>query len=295
MSTPQPSSQELNTLVEITKILTGRFPFLEQCQAALVALADFTGSDFVTFRQMDPEDSTLDVVATFDHSIHAENADFPLDIEADSLSARALEGRVPVVVSDYPVLETRHQGYVDLGVKSALVLPVKVDGEIFGTLGFASKSLDHYQEDDVRVLEAIGAVVGMMVAKAELQENDVVEANIGRIVSSPLVGPEIFEKFAEEAAKLIEFDRLALNSVNLRESTYIPITEFLFGDELPDHTVGVIQEFRLTGLEVVVLSRSSQRLDLGEHWGTEPKFRTSGPLIAAGQPHRLGVPLIVGD
>ena len=50
MSASERRPQELDALVEITEILTGRLPFAEKCELALAVLARFTGSDVVSLR-----------------------------------------------------------------------------------------------------------------------------------------------------------------------------------------------------------------------------------------------------
>ena len=79
------------------------------------------------------------------------------------------------------------QGYV-VGVKSALSLPVPVEGEFFGTLGFGSRAIGQYTEDTVRFLVAISAIVGMMIGEAKVQERSIrsntllEEAPLGMVV-----------------------------------------------------------------------------------------------------------------
>ncbi len=292
MFDPQQLPQELDALVEITEILTGKLPFLEKCESVLAVLAMFTGSELVILREWDSENSTLDLVVSYNHLVPPEDLRPRIPVRA-GLASEALSTGTPAVVNNYPARESLIQGYLDSGVKSAMVLPVLIDGEIFGTLGFASKSLDHFQEDTVRVLVAFGAVVGMMIAKAELQEETEVEANIGRIVSSPLVGSDVFERFAAEAAKIIEFERLAINSVNLLENRFT--TEFLFGHAVPNYAIGEVWEIDGSALEEVVQFRASQRFLLGDDGDDGPKYAKSEAFIAAGQRHLLGVPLIVGD
>ncbi len=292
MSISQQRPEELNSLVAITEILTGRLPFLEKCDSVLAVLADLTGSELVTLRELDSENSTLGLVASHNHLVPPESVKLVVSVSA-ALPARDLNAGTPVVVNDYPATETPIQGYLDSGVKSALILPVLVDGEMLGTLSFASELLGHYQEDTVRVVVAIAAVVGMMIANAELQEENEVEANIGRIVSSPLVGPDVFERFAAEAAKIIDFERLALGSVDLQENTFK--TEFLFGQTVPDYPIGKIQQIDGSAIELVVRSQTGQRFLLEDRDGMEPKYPHAGPFISAGQQYFLGVPLIVGD
>ncbi len=292
MSISQPQSQELDTLVKITEILAGPRQFLEKCATVVEVLADFTNSELVTLRELDPENFTLSLVTSCNRLLPTEDTHIHIPV-SDSLSAEALRVQAPVVVNDYLALETRHQGYVDSGVRSGLALPVQVDGENLGTLAFASKSLDHYEDDTVRVLVAIGAVVGMMIVKAELQEDNEVEGKVGRIVSSPLDGLGVFERFAAEAGRIIEFDRLALNSVNLEENTYF--TEFVFGDQVPNFPIGKIQKINGTALEIVVQTKNGHRFLLDERDGVKPRFPNAESAVASGKRYFIGVPLIVGD
>jgi len=136
-------------------------------------------------------------------------------------------------------------------------------------------------------------VVGMMLANAELHQDYEVEANIGRIVTSPLLGADVFERFAVEAARVIDFDRLALNSVNVEERTYV--TEFLFGGLVPNYSIGKIQQIDNTALEIVVKTKAGRRFLLDEREGTEPRFPHADAFVASGNRFLIGVPLIVGD
>ncbi|MCH7737151.1 MAG: PAS domain-containing protein [Chloroflexi bacterium] len=293
MKIPKRPSSELETLVVTTQILTGPLPFSEKCELVLSVLADFTGSEFVTLREFDPDNSTLNLVSYFSRSPLPESAHIPRPMRETSLSAKALAEKTPVVIEDYAGLESPDLGYLGLGIRSALSIPVQVDGHNVATLGFAARLINHYGDETVRVLAGIADVVGMIMAKAELQEANEVEANIGRIVSAPLVGPDVFEKFAAEGARIIDFERLSLNSVNLANNTFI--TEFMIGDQIPDYPVGKAQRIDGTALEEVVWSRISQRFRLDDREGLNPKFPRAGLFTAAKQPYLIGVPLIVGD
>ena len=163
------TSQQLETLVEITEILTGPAPFVEKCELILAVLAEFTGSELVTLRELEPETSTLRLVASYNRLIPPEDLQIRLPSDA-YLSAKSIPLGSPAVENDYSVLEPRPPGFL-AEVNSALSLPVQIDGEIFGTLGFGSRSKGHYPEDTVRVLSTIGAVVGMMIGKAKVQES----------------------------------------------------------------------------------------------------------------------------
>ena len=73
MFDPQQLPQELDALVEITEILTGKLPFLEKCESVLAVLAMFTGSELVILREWDSENSTLDLVVSYNHLVPPED------------------------------------------------------------------------------------------------------------------------------------------------------------------------------------------------------------------------------
>ncbi|MBC8281534.1 MAG: GAF domain-containing protein [Chloroflexi bacterium] len=291
MPTSQPTKSELDALVEITGILTGMQPFLEKCESTLAVLAEFAGSELVTLRELDTENSTMELIASYNklEPLRPVTRSLPADLY---LSSEAIETGNPVVVNDYSHVEAPNRIYMT-GVSSALSIPIQIDGEMFGTLGFASSTTGYYQEDTVRVILALASVVGMMVAKAQLQEINEVEANIGRIVGSPLIGPDVFARFAEECSKVIQFDRLTLNSVDIAENTFV--TEFLLGDSLPDVPLGITRKIDGTILEEAVRCRVSQRIRLDDRADLQAKYPNANPYFFDGQSGLINIPLIVSD
>jgi len=286
------SPKELNILVEITQTLTSNLPFIEKCESALQLLADFTDSDIVSLREFSPENSSFDLIAYSSSLIPQE--DFRVTVSvANSLSAIAMAENSPVVVNDYPAHDRTNQRYTTMGMNSALAVPVYINGELFATLGFGSKSLNHYDERKVEVVSAISSVVGVMIANAELQEANEVEASIGRIISTAPVGVDFFEKFTTEVRKVIDFDRVTLNSVDLKANTFV--TEFLFGNQIPNFPVGETRDVGGTVLEEVIRSRTGQCFRFDTDDNRESKFPRAKPFLFDGQPYFLSVPLIVGD
>ena len=132
--------QELDILVEIIEILTGHSPFLEKCDAVLTVLARFTDSDLVTLREFDADESTLNLIAYYFHEVRGERFKVPQSVTT-SLSAKALDENAPLLIDDYSTFGYRHQGYANLGMNSAVAIPIHVDGELFGAIGFGSRSV----------------------------------------------------------------------------------------------------------------------------------------------------------
>jgi sugar-specific transcriptional regulator TrmB len=89
-------------------------------------------------------------------------------------------------------------------------------------------------------------------AKKLAQEN-VVMAEIGRIISSTLNIEEVYERFAEEARKLIPFDRIMINLADLKNNTSTPA--YIAGIDVPGRRVGDITPMAGTVTEEVIRTR----------------------------------------
>jgi len=167
MLVPGRLPNEIEALVEITEILAGPLPISEKWDRALTELARFTGSELVTLRRFNPQDATLELVASYNHLVSPESikARLPSNVY---LSSSSLKTRSPVKVNDYASNYPSPKGYVE-GVNSALSIPILVNGEVFGTFGFGSRSVGLFTEDAVRVLVAIAALVGMAIGKSNIQ------------------------------------------------------------------------------------------------------------------------------
>ena len=210
-----------------------------------------------------------------------------------SLSAKSMEIKSPVVVSDYSAHDQQIPKYVTLGMNSASAVPVYIDGDPFGTLGFGSKLPNHYDERKFEVVAAVASVVGMMIAKAELQQTNDVEASIGRIISAAPVGADFFERFTTEVRKVIDFDRVTLNSVDVKANTFV--TEFLFENQIPNFPIGKTRDAGGTVLAAVIKSRTGQCFQFDDEGSLAPEFLQARPFLFDGQPYFLSIPLIVGD
>ena len=109
----QQTSPELETLVTSTEILTGTLPFSEKCEEVWAVLAEYTDSEFVTLREFDADNSTLNLVSYYSYSPLPESAHIPRPVRDTNLSARALDAKMPVVIGDYTALKSPDRGYLE--------------------------------------------------------------------------------------------------------------------------------------------------------------------------------------
>jgi len=129
-------------------------------------------------------------------------------------------------------------------------------------------------------------------ANRPAQENAIM-AEIGRIISSTLNIEEVYESFAKEAQKLIPFDRISINLINLEDGTVI--VAYVSGLDIPARRLGDIYLLkdsateRIRGNPLSLLIQPETREEL------ESKFPKFMPHFQAGLRSMMAIPLISRD
>ena len=107
----------------------------------------------------------------------------------DSQAGYTLMADGPVITADTHAEErfTYTRGLLDLGVRSAISVPIPGGDEPFGVLGALASSPDHFDEDDAAFVRAAANVIGAAVVRAEqARELEVLAAQRGRLVAQAL-------------------------------------------------------------------------------------------------------------
>jgi PAS domain S-box-containing protein len=92
-------------------------------------------------------------------------------------------------------------------------------------------------------------------AVERLSQENAIMAEIGRIISSTLNIEEVYEPFAEEVKKLIPFDRIVINIINIEKSTVSNV--YMAGKGIADRKVGEIYPLEGSGNVEMVRTKSS--------------------------------------
>lgn len=120
-----------------------------------------------------------------------------------------------------------------------------------------------------------------------------VEANIGRIVSSPLGIADVFSRFANELSRLIQFTRISINSVDLQRKEYC--TPFVFGDVLSPFVGASVKPAQGSLTWIVAQSGASEIVNRGSPEFESADYRNLQWFWDAGYNSILGVPLKFGE
>jgi two-component system cell cycle sensor histidine kinase/response regulator CckA len=130
-------------------------------------------------------------------------------------------------------------------------------------------------------------------AATRLAQENAIVAEIGRIISSTLNIEEVYERFAEEVRKFIQFERITINNINPKENTFVVL--YNFGPYLADREIGKPVPLAGTATEWVMQNRSSLVIleeNREEMLGRIPGFLT---IFKAGFRSMMLIPLISKD
>jgi len=124
------------------------------------------------------------------------------------------------------------------------------------------------------------------------QESEIV-AEIGKIIGSTLEIEEVYERFAEEARKLIPFDRIIVALNNPGEGT--ATVTYASGVAIEGRKIGDVYPLRHSGNEEVMRTRAGLLVQPETEGELEAGFSTLLPTFRSGLRSMLSFPLISGN
>lgn len=193
-------------------------------------------------------------------------------------------------VPDKPEL-VADQSHIESGMRSTITVPLVSRGKLFGIFGLRSRQQHAYGPREQAILERLAlqiapAVENSLLYEQAKQEMAVVD-EIARIITSTLHIDEVYEKFAQEVKKLVDFDRVSVNIVNQASDTFT--RKYLFGPPRPGNPMGFARPLEGTqNQEVITTGRTLRRDDTA----TFPKFPSDLDMPATAMPSSIMVPLI---
>ncbi|MEW6665703.1 MAG: PAS domain S-box protein [Thermodesulfobacteriota bacterium] len=129
-------------------------------------------------------------------------------------------------------------------------------------------------------------------AKCLAQENAIV-AEIGSIINSSLDIDEVYERFVEEVRKLISFDRISINLVNLKDGfTYVA---YVNGSDIPSRGKGASVPLDGGFSSYIIETRGSLLIPTGELERYAKRFPGLLPSLRAGFQSVMSIPLVSKD
>ena len=223
-------ARELEILFNIARILAQTEEFDEKARRVLEELARVAQAEIATLRVPDEEAQGLRLVAQRGGIAYERPGVQRFDLGVPSL---AFERGLPVVANDYPAHPNAEPSAVAQGARSLVSVPVKAGRRNLGVITLASREPGHFTPERVSLLAAVADSLGTLLENARLvqdlqssKKKMAMADEVARIVTSTLDIPKVYEKFALEMQKLVDFDRAGIHIVDLRASTlklaYLP-------------------------------------------------------------------------
>jgi PAS domain S-box-containing protein len=160
-------AKELETLARIGNILAQDRLLSIKCTEALEVLTEVVQADYSTIRVREGKGRTLRLVAQSGSgrmSAHSAIA------AHRSAAAEALHTEASIILNNYssdPLADTLD---VNRGIKSAVVLPIRSDGQIVGLISVVAKKEGHFTIERIEMLTTICAALGVILENVSLSE-----------------------------------------------------------------------------------------------------------------------------
>lgn len=217
---------QLECLLNIAEILGQAIPFERKVVKMLEQLVEVTGSYSARLRLPDPSGQKLMLTASAG-TVDAPGLIRPDFVGKETLAFQVFQSGTPMVIVDYqnhpdasPLLE-------DMGDRSVVLLPIAAGGKPAAMVSVDAVELNHFTPERVRLLTSIGEGLGNLLENDRLaeelrsstQQMGLVD-EVAKIMTSTLDIDRIYDSFASEVKKLINFDRATLMEVQYRTNTY---------------------------------------------------------------------------
>ena len=145
------------------------------------------------------------------------------------------------------------------------------------------------------MLEAIANGLGTLLQNSELSEElrtrteeSAVVDEIARILTATLEVDQVYERFALEVKRLVDFDRITINVVDKPKGTYA--VKYTAGLDIPARRVGVVRFLEGTLTEQMILTQQTvvrPDLSTSQYRGTSRdaglRSGIASPLISNGR------------
>lgn len=149
-----------------------------------------------------------------------------------------------------------------VGLRSLIGVPLISNDEVTGVLIIRSKLERAYGEREVRLAEGVAAQIAGAIASSRLhaytqtvaREREIL-ADLARIISSSLDIDEVYDQFATQAHKLMQFDRIVISSIDSAEGTVTPV--YAAGLRVAGWEVGTVHPLAGSEIERVVERRET--------------------------------------
>jgi diguanylate cyclase (GGDEF)-like protein len=139
-----------------------------------------------------------------------------------------------------------------------------------------------------KVIGTQGVLFDITDRKRAEQEIEIL-ADVGRIISSTIDIAEVYERFAETVRKIVPFDRIVINNIDVEMNTVTNV--YMAGHGITDRNVGVSYPLKGSGNFEMVLTKSSLLIQTEDFDEYKDRFPMLLSTFQAGFRSIMNIPL----
>ena len=184
--------------------------------------------------------------------------------------------------------------YLRLELKASIIAPLVSKGRVIGAVSLYDHRRGSYKAAQQGILERVAHQIASTVDNVRLHdeleastEEIAVGDGVARIITSALDTDEVYEKFALEMKKLVDFDRVHITAVDRSSDNFT--LKYVYGTPLPGRPIGSVRSLdgTLTG-KIVATGKTVSRPDIA----ADPVFSVDQAHLKLGLRSSIMVPLI---
>ncbi|MCX5736646.1 MAG: GAF domain-containing protein, partial [candidate division NC10 bacterium] len=204
---------------------------------------------------------------------------------------------------------------LDAGLRSFLSVPLVVRDEVIGGINLRSRKARAYTRRHVQLAETLTRQIAPAIANAclfaeqkrvgealrrkaeeahQLARENVIVAEIGRIIGSTPSIEEVYARFSEKVKSLIPLDRISVTIFDDEQGETHSI-RYVFGIQIPGRAAGDRVPVRGTLTGDVARERKGIILQMDDRQAVEANYPGLLPEWEVGIRSAMGVPLIARD
>ncbi|MFQ5872430.1 MAG: GAF domain-containing protein, partial [Dehalococcoidia bacterium] len=206
-------SQELQTLFDIASILGQPGAFEDKVTQVLEEVVQVVQAHQAALRVYDEKGETLHTIAVAG-SDNGRSSQQPSIPHHGTLTGMALQQERPIVVNNYQSHPQALPYFLNQGLQSVALLPIKATHRVLGLVAVESREPNHFTPRRVRLLTAITGGMGALLANASLNQElqSTLEENRRRLDSFHLIArmlalednpDQTFRDLADTARQLV--------------------------------------------------------------------------------------------
>ena len=139
--------------------------------------------------------------------------------------------------------------FLQAGDRSFLGVPLVNRSRVIAALNLVSRDVNAYSQRSLSLARSVGDQISGAIANARLYDQRVAGAEemavvdeVARIITSTLDIDLVYERFAAELKKLVDFDRVVINVIDHNAGTFS--VKYVSGPMIPSRTVGTVIPLR---------------------------------------------------